>query len=570
MNTHSIHNSIWSVPRTSEDYPGSSTRVQCESDFAFGKTIPLLRQRLPTLSSVQQRDAQDLRASGNSKAQGLAVQGQGFEVDKGAVNSTISKDETGDAKVKEYKLLARFDKNVHSRDDQPEQSSPLEAVTTGDSGLSNLPSPPPAPPFLDTQSALPHNEGLGGVPIPESGNDALQDYQMQLMLLEQQNKKRLLFARQGQDDLFHSSATKIVGMPPPYEPQTSLSQNRLGSALNAAHSEMPQQHYTMFSPLETSQQASKHDSYQASQPAAKILSQDDSSLDHNGGQSTFDICSKSNRSFLPQRIAPSPSEETSQKREPNLNRIGFRSHNSGPGFSSSKAKSRRLTEVSDSLNKAVNGTMEPPYPTQTTSIPIRKVGPTSSVNTRPTTLIRRKQVKTQRDKDLESYLRQLDGMAHANMMRLQRHSVTAPRPGSNPKRKVNTLAAKPSKQDSSQSTSIGQTSRDEISDVGSCRSANTLLTSAATHAKNTTIKVDDANQIAGSPSPQISDTPIDNSDNITPKEVQFSFDTLGQTPGSRSETQTHTALPRHLVPMDVLDQLGCPYEVDQVIAKWLR
>ncbi|KAH7091682.1 hypothetical protein FB567DRAFT_589558 [Paraphoma chrysanthemicola] len=33
------------------------------------------------------------------------------------------------------------------------------------------------------------------------GNHALQDYNMQLMLLEQQNKKRLLMARQGQDDL---------------------------------------------------------------------------------------------------------------------------------------------------------------------------------------------------------------------------------------------------------------------------------------------------------------------------------------------------------------------------------
>jgi hypothetical protein len=34
---------------------------------------------------------------------------------------------------------------------------------------------------------------------PNAGNHALQDYQMQLMLLEQQNKKRLLMARQGQD-----------------------------------------------------------------------------------------------------------------------------------------------------------------------------------------------------------------------------------------------------------------------------------------------------------------------------------------------------------------------------------
>lgn len=36
---------------------------------------------------------------------------------------------------------------------------------------------------------------------PATGNHALQDYQMQLMLLEQQNKKRLLMARQEQDNI---------------------------------------------------------------------------------------------------------------------------------------------------------------------------------------------------------------------------------------------------------------------------------------------------------------------------------------------------------------------------------
>lgn len=37
----------------------------------------------------------------------------------------------------------------------------------------------------------------------DGGNHALQDYQMQLMLLEQQNKKRLLMARQEQDSMSH-------------------------------------------------------------------------------------------------------------------------------------------------------------------------------------------------------------------------------------------------------------------------------------------------------------------------------------------------------------------------------
>lgn len=43
--------------------------------------------------------------------------------------------------------------------------------------------------------------GQGGQPGAGGGNHALQDYQMQLMLLEQQNKKRLMMARQEQDNM---------------------------------------------------------------------------------------------------------------------------------------------------------------------------------------------------------------------------------------------------------------------------------------------------------------------------------------------------------------------------------
>jgi hypothetical protein len=43
--------------------------------------------------------------------------------------------------------------------------------------------------------------GPGGAPGTGGGNHALQDYQMQLMLLEQQNKKRLMMARQEQDNM---------------------------------------------------------------------------------------------------------------------------------------------------------------------------------------------------------------------------------------------------------------------------------------------------------------------------------------------------------------------------------
>ena len=59
----------------------------------------------------------------------------------------------------------------------------------------------------------------------QQGNHALQDYQMQLMLLEQQNKKRLLMARQEQDSMsggpHGQSAVGGPGFPPSMSPQGS-------------------------------------------------------------------------------------------------------------------------------------------------------------------------------------------------------------------------------------------------------------------------------------------------------------------------------------------------------------
>lgn len=59
------------------------------------------------------------------------------------------------------------------------------------------------------------------------GHHALQDYQMQLMLLEQQNKKRLMMARQQQDDLLQEAqVTQREEQPSLITPQTTGSENR--------------------------------------------------------------------------------------------------------------------------------------------------------------------------------------------------------------------------------------------------------------------------------------------------------------------------------------------------------
>jgi hypothetical protein len=69
-------------------------------------------------------------------------------------------------------------------------------------------------------------QGPGGA---GGGNHALQDYQMQLMLLEQQNKKRLMMARQEQDNI--SRDPSIPGQPG-MNPGMSPSGSRTGTSPN--------------------------------------------------------------------------------------------------------------------------------------------------------------------------------------------------------------------------------------------------------------------------------------------------------------------------------------------------
>ncbi|EED12631.1 cAMP-dependent protein kinase pathway protein (Som1), putative [Talaromyces stipitatus ATCC 10500] len=76
--------------------------------------------------------------------------------------------------------------------------------------------------------------GRGGtIPPNGNGNHALQDYQMQLMLLEQQNKRRLMMARQEQDSI----TTRPDGQPMPpgqpgLPPGTSPQGSRTGASPN--------------------------------------------------------------------------------------------------------------------------------------------------------------------------------------------------------------------------------------------------------------------------------------------------------------------------------------------------
>lgn len=75
-------------------------------------------------------------------------------------------------------------------------------------------------------------ENLNGQNNASQGNHALQDYQMQLMLLEQQNKKRLLMARQEQDNINHVPVNTPGGQSGTYAQNMSPSGSRAGPSPN--------------------------------------------------------------------------------------------------------------------------------------------------------------------------------------------------------------------------------------------------------------------------------------------------------------------------------------------------
>ncbi|PLB37720.1 putative cAMP-dependent protein kinase pathway protein (Som1) [Aspergillus candidus] len=78
------------------------------------------------------------------------------------------------------------------------------------------------------------NQVRAGMPTPGSQpwNHALQDYQMQLMLLEQQNKRRLMMARQEQDSMARPDGQPMPGQQQGLPPGTSPQGSRAGASPN--------------------------------------------------------------------------------------------------------------------------------------------------------------------------------------------------------------------------------------------------------------------------------------------------------------------------------------------------
>ncbi|CAD0021930.1 unnamed protein product, partial [Aureobasidium pullulans] len=93
-------------------------------------------------------------------------------------------------------------------------------------GAPQMPQDPNAAEFFNPQMRPMPGQG----PPNANSNHALQDYQMQLMLLEQQNKKRLLMARQEQDNMTNgpNGPVPASGQPQNFAPAMSPSNSRAG------------------------------------------------------------------------------------------------------------------------------------------------------------------------------------------------------------------------------------------------------------------------------------------------------------------------------------------------------
>ncbi|KAL3472439.1 hypothetical protein BJX99DRAFT_249687 [Aspergillus californicus] len=131
----------------------------------------------------------------------------------------------------------------HSRSAMNNQGMPNGLMNTG-----VMPNQGDLVPMPDAQGMYPMNGDFystngqmaqvrAGVQTPggQHGNHALQDYQMQLMLLEQQNKRRLMMARQEQDSIRGPDGQPLPGQGQPGQqmlPGTSPQGSRTGTSPN--------------------------------------------------------------------------------------------------------------------------------------------------------------------------------------------------------------------------------------------------------------------------------------------------------------------------------------------------
>jgi hypothetical protein len=213
-------------PSSAENAPSPSKRPRLEGAHMNGQPmVPNGRgqgQGMPGQPNPQAMLMQGMNARGMNPAQ--------FQAFQNASNP---------AQQKSIQVYAQNLALHHSRSAMNNQGMP--------NGLIN---PAVMPNQNDLMQPMPDGQGMlpmGGefygangqmvrpgmqTPGGQSGNHALQDYQMQLMLLEQQNKRRLMMARQEQDSIARADGQPPMPGQPGLPPGTSPQGSRTGTSPN--------------------------------------------------------------------------------------------------------------------------------------------------------------------------------------------------------------------------------------------------------------------------------------------------------------------------------------------------
>ena len=178
---------------------------------------------------------------GGARSQGMVPQQMGATSASAAQAGTmlIANGMGGDLPGSQFNAFSsQTSKEVYTQSLAQQQRSALNNHTMAKGMNQGVPQGSPmGQPSLDGSSdAFVGNVGNanrmsgGGAPGAQ-GNHALQDYQMQLMLLEQQNKKRLLMARQEQDMAGPTHGQTSIGAPG-FAPTMSPQGSRAGPSPN--------------------------------------------------------------------------------------------------------------------------------------------------------------------------------------------------------------------------------------------------------------------------------------------------------------------------------------------------
>lgn len=213
-------------PASIENAPSPSKRQRLEGGQFNGQMGPNGRGQPQGMPQSQQQANAMLMKSGINPNNLTASQFQSFQSQNPQVQA------------KSIQVYAQNLAQHHNRSAMNNQGIPNGMMNSGIMPGQGSPMMQPVPDGAGL--AVPMNEyyagnpqlgaqmARAGMPNPaagQGGNHALQDYQMQLMLLEQQNKKRLMMARQEQDSMTRTDGQPGMagqpGLPPGMSPQGS-------------------------------------------------------------------------------------------------------------------------------------------------------------------------------------------------------------------------------------------------------------------------------------------------------------------------------------------------------------